>query len=55
MSNALVLPLYLIYVGSRACFITLSTFSKWSSLAEQETALKKKDDDFGQVEQPILF
>ena len=49
MSYALLMPLYLIYVSSRACFITLSTFAKWSSLAEQETALKKKDDDYGQV------
>jgi hypothetical protein len=55
MSYALLLPLYLTYVGSRACFITFSTFAKWSSLAEKETALKKKDDDYGQVKQPSLF
>jgi hypothetical protein len=50
MSYSLLLPLYLIYVSSRAFFITSTVFRKWAAAGTtDEAAMRKKDDDYGQV------
>jgi hypothetical protein len=44
------LPLYLVYVSSRAFFITSTVFRKWATAGKvDEAAMRKKDDDYGQV------
>lgn len=50
LSYSLLLPLYLVYVSSRAFFITSTVFRKWATAGKvDEAAMRKKDDDYGQV------